>query len=142
MKIALVCHEASLTGAPKLSFDIAAFLAARHAVVLISKKDGPLLQERYYRERISDFRVTSSSHDQLKAPFRQRVEMAKECLGGISPDLLYVNSAGSAEWCVAGQELGLPVVFHAHEMREVLLGLAGADIFKLDIARYVDLLVA
>jgi L-malate glycosyltransferase len=78
----------------------------------------------------------------LKVPFRQRVEMAKECLGGISPDLLYVNSAGSAEWCVAGQELGLPVVFHAHEMREGLLGLAGADIFKLDIARYVDLLVA
>ena len=35
----------------------------------------------------------------------------------------------------------MPVVFHVHEMRGGLLSLMRADIFKLDIARYVDWLV-
>jgi glycosyltransferase involved in cell wall biosynthesis len=141
MKIALVCHESSLTGAPKLGFDIAAFLAERHTVTLICKKGGPLLDLPHYRSRIQDIRVTNSSHELSKTPFALRVEAAAQSLGEISPDLLYVNSAACAEWCVAGRQLGMPVAFHVHEMRGTLLSLMGADIFKLDIARYVDWLV-
>jgi glycosyltransferase involved in cell wall biosynthesis len=141
MKLALVCHDASLTGAPKLGFDIAAFLAERHAVTLICKKGGPLLDLAHYRRRIEDILVTDSSHEISKSPFGLRVEMAQKSLREISPDLLYVNSAASAEWCVAGRQLGMPVVFHVHEMQGGLLSLIGADIFKLDIARYVDWLV-
>jgi glycosyltransferase involved in cell wall biosynthesis len=141
MRIALVCHEASLTGAPKLGFDIAAFLAERHAVTLICKKGGPLLDVPHYRSCIQDVQVTNSSHELSKASFALRVEMAAKSLREISPDLLYANSAASAEWCVAGRKLGMPVVLHVHEMRRGLLSLMRADIFKLDIARYVDWLI-
>jgi glycosyltransferase involved in cell wall biosynthesis len=142
MKIALVCHEASLTGAPKLGFDIAAHLAKRHAITLICKKGGPLLDVPYYRSCIPDMRLTNSSPHLSKSPFALRVEMAEKTLREVSPDLLYVNSAASAEWCVAGRKLNLPVVFHVHEMSGGLLSLMRVDIFKLDIARYVDWLVA
>ena len=40
MRVALVCHEASLTGAPRIGFDIAAYLAERHETTLLVKRGG------------------------------------------------------------------------------------------------------
>ena len=142
MRITVVCHDASLTGAPKLGFDIAAYLAERHEITLISKKGGPLMGQPHFRGRIQNYQITNTSHELSKTPFDHLVKMAKDSLNEIAPNLLYVNSAAATEWCVAGRELCIPVVFHVHEMRGDLMTLAGVDIFKLDIARYVDFLVA
>jgi hypothetical protein len=89
MRTAVVCHEASLTGAPKLGFDIAAYLAERHEVTLISKKDGPLMGQLHFRERIQNYQITNTSHELSKTPFSRQVKMAMESLNEIAPNLLW-----------------------------------------------------
>ncbi len=142
MKIALVSHDADFTGAPRIGFDIASVLARDHDVSLISKREGPLIRLSKYSNLVKDYAVTKTSHAYGNIPFSVRVRRATEMLRNLRPALLYANSSASSEWCVAAHHLRIPSVLHTHEMRDGLKSLTTVDALKLDIPRYVDLLVS
>ena len=139
MKITIVSHDAALTGAPKIAFDIAWYLTQRHEVTLISKKDGPLSKMPQYQHM--KYLVSNTSHELGRISFTTGAAKAENLLASVRPDILYVNSAAASEWCFAGCKMKIPVILHLHEMKNELLSLSRMDIFKFDIANYVDLLI-
>jgi glycosyltransferase involved in cell wall biosynthesis len=142
MKIVLVSHDADFSGAPRVGFDIASALAADHDVTLVSKREGPLIELEKYACLAGDYIVTHTSHVEQSIPFNARVRHAVGLLDKLRPDLLYANSVGAAEWCVAARRLGIPSVLHTHEMEQGLRGFSAADVLKLDIPHYIDLLIS
>lgn len=140
MHICVVCHEASLTGAPRIGFDIALFLAGSHEVSLLAKSDGPLIElPRYARLRPS-FHSLDTSHPLCDLTYKERVDQAIDMLGELAPDVLYVNSIASGEWCEAGARAGVPVALHTHEIGTSLPGLL-STICTPRILQWTDLLV-
>ena len=120
MHICIICHEASLTGAPRVGFDIALYLADRHEVTLLAKKGGELIDLPAYVPLRSRYRVLNTNHEVCNLTYRERVAHATALLQELEPDLLYVNSVASGEWCEAGARADVPVVLHTHETRESL----------------------
>src|SRR4029078_10091223 len=141
MKIAFICHDANLTGAPKLGFDVANYMSRNNEVVMIVKKDGPLLRFPEYKSAFSNILNVNTSHEVAHLTLSQRLAIARDIIREEKPDLLYVNSVASSDWCAAGKECNIPVVLHRHEMRNELLSLESINIFKRDLPRYVDLLI-
>jgi len=142
MKIVVVSHDADFTGAPRIAFDIACELAKEHDLRLVSKREGPLIGLPKYSNIVDRYTVTRTSHVYGSIPFNERVRRAVVMLGDLKPDLLYANSCGSSEWCVAAHLLGIPAVLHTHEMAQGLMSLSAADVLKFDIPRYIDLLIS
>ena len=141
MKIAFVCHDANLTGAPKVGFEIASCFSRDHEVIMIVKKDGSLLRSPEYGSAFCRVINTNTSHEVSKFTLPERIGIAKDIIKQEKPDLLYLNSVASADWCAAGKELNIPVVLHSHEMKNELLSLESINIFQRDIPRYIDLLI-
>ena len=140
MRVCIVCHEASLTGAPRIGFDVAAHLARSHEVSLLAKKGGPLIDLPQYAPLRARYRVLNTNHEVCDHTYRQRVANAVETLGGIEADLLYVNSVASGDWCEAGKRARMPVVLHTHETRDSLPSLL-SSVCTPRILRFTDLLV-
>ncbi len=107
MKIIFVSHASSLTGAPKVVFELAKIFASQHEVILATKKDGPLLQQALQEnlEGIQYFNI-NNSHEVRLSPFEEKVETAKAFIQKHQPDLVYVNSVASGEWVVASRLCG------------------------------------
>ena len=141
MKICLVCHEATLTGAPRVGFDIARFLRANHDVALISKLNGPLIKDKHYQSLMDEYYCTSSHHSISNVPHRVRVKNAMELLGEIQPDVVYVNSVAAGEWCEASKRAGAQVVLHTHELLPSLTNLLKSGVYRSDILHHVDVLI-
>ena len=140
MRVCVVCHEASLTGAPRIGFDIAAHLARAHEVFLFAKKGGPLIDFSSYEHLRSSYRVLNTSHEVCDQTYRQRVAEAVRLLAELQPDLLYVNSVSAGEWCEAGKISGVAVVLHTHETRDSLPSLL-SSVCTPRVLRFVDLLI-
>lgn len=140
MRVCVVCHEASLTGAPRIGFDIAAHLAGDHEVTLLAKKGGPLIDHAQYAGLRPAYRVLNTNHEVCDDTYRERVASAEELLGELEPDLLYVNSVASGEWCEAGKRADVPVVLHTHETRDSLPSLL-SSVCTPRVLRFADLLV-
>ncbi len=140
MRICVVCHEASLTGAPRIGFDIAASLSERHDTTLVVKKGGPLIDFPRYELLRGSYRCLDTSREVSNLTYRERVERAVVLVQEIAPDVLYVNSVASGEWCEAGARAGVPVVLHTHETRDSLPGLL-SSVCTPRVLRWTDLLV-
>ena len=140
MHICVVCHEASLTGAPRIGFDIALFLAGSHEVSLLVKSAGPLIDLPPYESLQPSFRSLDTGHQLCDLTYRERVERARATLDDLAPDILYVNSIASGEWCEAGARAGVPVVLHTHEIGNSLPGLL-STVCTPRILQWIDLLV-
>lgn len=140
MRVCVVCHEASLTGAPRIGFDIAAALAERHETTLLAKLGGPLIDLPRYAVLRDAYRCVNSSHLVCDRTYRERVDQAMSVLEELRPDVLYVNSVASGEWCEAGARTGIPVALHTHETRDSLPGLL-STVCTPRILRWTDLLV-
>ena len=140
MRVCIVCHEASLTGAPRIGFDIALFLARTHEVHLLVKKDGPLIDFPQYAELKPRYRSLDTNHEISDLTYRERVDHAIETLRELRPDVLYVNSIGSGEWCEAGEKADIPVALHTHETRESLPSLL-SSVCAPNILQWTGLLV-
>lgn len=140
MHVCVVCHEASLTGAPRIGFDIAAHLARSHDVTLLAKKAGPLIDFAQYARLRSAYRVLNTNHEVCDQTYRQRVTFAANLLGELDADLLYVNSVAAGEWCEAGKRAGIPVVLHTHETRDSLPSLL-SSVCTPRVLRFTDLLI-
>lgn len=140
MHACIVCHEASLTGAPRIGFDIALSLAAGNDVTLLAKKGGELIDLPQYAPLRSNYRVLNTSHEVCNMTYRERVAHAADLLGELGPDLLYVNSVSSGEWCEAGSQAAIPVVLHTHETRDSLPSLL-SSICTPRVLTWTDFLV-
>lgn len=141
MKIAFVCHDADLTGAPKIGFELAKYLTEENEIIMVVKKGGHLLTFPEYRGVFSKVINSNTSHVVSDYSFSKRVGIEKKILKEIKPDLLYVNSVAASDWCKAGKRNKIPVVLHSHEMKNELLSLESIDILKKKLPRYVDLLI-
>ncbi len=140
MRVCVVCHEASLTGAPRIGFDIAVALAERHETSLLVKRGGPLIDFPRYAGLRDSYRCLDTSHEACDLTYRERVEQAMAVLDELKPDVLYVNSVASGEWCEAGARAGVPVALHTHETRDSLPGLL-SSVCTPRVLRWTDLLV-
>ena len=140
MHICVVCHEASLTGAPRIGFDIALFLANSHAVTLLTKRSGELIDLPAYASLRSSFRALDTNEQLGDLTYGERVDQAMATLDKLAPDVLYVNSIASGEWCEAGARAGVPVALHTHEIGSSLPGLL-SSVCTPRILRWTDLLV-
>lgn len=139
MKIIFVSHAASLTGAPKFVFELAKIIASRHNVMLVTKQDGPLLQQakKKNKERIKYFNV-NNSHEVCNQDFVEKVETAKQFIKQHNPELVYVNSVASAEWVVASRICKVKNIFHLHEMEDECRSQLLMRNVTLDIMNYTD----
>lgn len=140
MHVCVVCHDASLTGAPRIGFDIAAALAKRHQTTLLVKMGGPLIALPRYASLRDSYQCLDTSHQICDLTYRERVDGAMSMLEAVAPDVLYVNSVASGEWCEAGARAGVPVALHTHETRDSLPGLL-STVCTPRILRWTDLLV-
>lgn len=140
MRICVVCHDASLTGAPRIGFDLALFLAESHEVHLVVKTGGPLLDQPRYARLKATCRNVDTLLPASDLPYADRREQAVRILEDIQPDLLYVNSVAAGDWCEAGARTGAAVVLHTHEMRDSLPYLL-SRVASPRLAEWVDLLV-
>lgn len=141
MKILFICHNANLTGAPKVGFEIARNLAINNEVVMVLKKDGPLSSFSSFSDSFSRIIKTDTSHEISGYNNNEKLEISKKVLQQEKPDLLYVNSVASSDWCEIGKEYGVPVVLHSHEMKRELLSLESVGLFNRDLSQHVDLLI-
>lgn len=140
MRICMVCHEASLTGAPKVGFELALFLAESHEIHLIVKADGPLLEQPRYAKLKESHRNVDTHHETCDLPYADRLEQAVRILEEIRPNLLYVNSVAAADWCEAGAGVAAAVVLHTHEARTSLPSLL-SRVASPRLPDWTDLLV-
>lgn len=140
MHVCVICHEASLTGAPRIGFDVAAHLARSHDVTLLAKKGGPLIEFPQYVHLRNSYRVLNTNHEVCDQTYRQRVAFAVDLLGDLNADVLYVNSVASGDWCEAGKQAGVHVVLHTHETSDSLPSLL-SSVCTPRILRFTDLLV-
>lgn len=126
MRVLLVSHEASRSGAPRVAAMVARTLvAAGHQVSVVARSPGPLLADleasaptaveplhrvrrRLWRTR--GLRGTAHLLDTVLAVVRLLVRR---------PDLVYVNSTAAAAYLRPALRLGIPVVLHVHESGEV-----------------------
>ena len=140
VRICVVCHEASLTGAPRIGFDVAAFLAERHDTTLLVKNGGPLIDLPAYEALRGSYRCLENGRSADGLTYRERVARAVTVVEELAPDILYVNSVASGEWCEAGARAGVRTVLHTHETRESLPGLL-SSVCTPRVLRWTDLLV-
>ncbi len=108
--ILFVNHEESLTGAPKIIFEIAKEAMNTYSIAVISKQKGGMTDE--YREAFGD--RLFYPHEILDETERHR--MARNMLTLLRPKLVYVNSIISYEYAAEAKKLGIPVILHIHEM--------------------------
>ena len=140
MHVCVVCHESSLTGAPRIGFDIALYFGEAFEVTLVSKKAGPLIGFPKYADLKDRYVVTGTSHETCSMSYAERVERACGLLKERAVDLVYVNSVAASDWCEGGRRAGLPVVLHVHETRKSLPSLL-SSVATPGVLQYVDLLV-
>ena len=140
MRVCVICHEATLTGAPRVGFEIALFLSESHEVHLVVKTGGRLLDLPRYAELAATHRNVETHHLVCDLSYADRVEKAVRVLQEIRPDLIYVNSTCAGEWCEAGARAGSAVVLHTYEMAKVLPFML-AELTTPRVLAWVDLLV-
>lgn len=127
MRILLVTHETSRTGAPRVAVMTARGLAAQgHDVRVVARFPGPLM---------SDFRAVAPTSVEFLHRVRRRLR-AVRVLRLVSfmldsvvvlatvlrhrPDLVYVNSAAAAIYLRPALWLRRRVILHVHESAEII----------------------
>ena len=141
MKITLILHEATRTGAPRVGGLIARELAEGADVHVIVLKDGPLapwLVELLGEERITVIAGDEFSHN---IPFEQRLQSATKALGGWESDLVYVNSLAASVFALAAKALGRRVIIHVHEKAAEIYNLLRHNLTKIEVMGIADGLI-
>lgn len=140
MRVCVVCHEGSLTGAPRIGFDIAAHLSNAHDVTLLAKQGGPLIELPSYDKRRLGYQELGTGHETCDLTYGERVSGAVASLERLRPDLVYVNSVAAGEWCEAGARAGARVALHTHETEGSLPALL-SRVCTPRVLEWTDLLI-
>lgn len=138
MKILLVSHEASLTGAPRVAVDI---LEAARALfderVVVIRWGGPLIPElaaAATRARLEPFRRLRVMLRRIRRTRRFAITLEEAVAAAVlrreRPDVVYLNTVKSACYARPALELGMRVVLHSHETG--ILAASTLDRYGLD----------
>lgn len=108
--VLFVNHEETLTGAPRIVFEIAKRTAQRCNVVVVSKARGGM-----HREFVAAF------GDKLIHPGElinesDRHALAARTIDAVTPRCVYVNSIVSYEYALEAKRRGIPTIMHVHEI--------------------------
>ncbi|MES2223669.1 MAG: glycosyltransferase [Patescibacteria group bacterium] len=133
--ILFINHEESLTGAPRIILEIAKDAMKKYSIAIISKIKGGMSEE--FQETF--FGKLFYPLDLLEQ--RERHTMARLMLEKIKPKLVYVNSIVSYEYAAEAKKLGIPVIFHIHEMASAY-EVAVSHEAHHDFASFADLFIA
>ncbi|MBS1717468.1 MAG: glycosyltransferase family 4 protein [Armatimonadetes bacterium] len=122
MKVLLVVHDLSLTGAPRVILDLFEGFGRAIELRVLALRGGPLssrLSKTDWREISALIGPQPRRPDRKLKLLRQR-NSVKSWMANFAPDVVYINSAASLP--VLNQDLLplAPVLFHAHEMGFVL----------------------
>ena len=109
-KVLFVNHEESRTGAPKVVFDIAKEMKKYYDVVMVSLKKGSM-----HEDFKNEFKMV---YPKAGCSFLEKKIIAKKVFMREKPDLVYVNCVVSYPYAIEAKKLGIPVVFHIHELEE------------------------
>lgn len=111
--ILFINHEESLTGAPKVLFEIAKEISNAYDVsVLCLKFGGPL-----NKDFVKEFKYII--YPQYIAPGAEEYKKALKVLKDVKPRIVYANTVASYTYARAAKKLGIPVIFHTHELSSV-----------------------
>lgn len=121
IRVVLLLHELSLTGAPRVALDLFGALTDAVDLHIISPKPGPMEQKARELGTVTivnqDWSVKTLTARVQRRLFRSRVE---QTVKQWKPDIIYVNSVASLSvlnWC---QWPDVPVVLHVHELEAVI----------------------
>lgn len=127
MRILLVTHETSRTGAPRVAIMMARGLAAEgNEVRVVARFPGPLLPEfrsvvptstellHRVRRRMRSIRMLSSVAFALDTAVVMATVMRHR------PDIVYVNSSAAAIYLRPARWLRRPVILHVHESAAIV----------------------
>lgn len=137
-RIAIILHDASRTGAPKVGGLIGGALRRNWDVRVVLMKDGPLrpwLEERIGADSLYVAEDDGFSHHH---PFTLRLDRARTILESLDADLVYCNSLATSCFAAAARGLDLKVVLHLHEKIQEMRQLFSLDVSKLDILQMCD----
>lgn len=121
MKIVVVTHDTTMTGAPKFAVQVANFLSLKkHTVTLVTRMSGELENHEIFKKKLYDYINVSSHQDLPGYSYDTGVNKAKKSLAKIKPDFVFVNSYASFDWLQAAHELEIPHLLYVHEMGGVI----------------------
>jgi len=116
VRVLLVSHEASRTGAPRVAILVARSLVQQgHALHILSRARGRCCQtsRQQHLARVPESSVTQTRED--PRPPTLGVMLAAARLIRRRPDVVYVNSTAAAVYLRRAQWLGRRAVLHVHE---------------------------
>jgi glycosyltransferase involved in cell wall biosynthesis len=137
MKIVIVIHEATRTGAPRIGGLIASVLRRSHDVRIVCLKNGPLWQWLEDRVDVGGLELVDRGPVNTRT-FDERVQMAVSYLRRQDADMVYVNSLAASEYLVAAKMLDKKAVLHLHEKNREIHSLLSLQITKLNILLFCD----
>jgi glycosyltransferase involved in cell wall biosynthesis len=141
LKVLVVIHEATYTGAPKVGGLIAsALLRNGFDVKVVVLRNGPLRQ--WLSDRVGPGRYALWDRGKNSArSFEERVALAADRLKEHDCDIVYVNSLASSEFLVAANATGKKSVLHLHEKSEEMYSLLRQQVTQYNIGSFVGTLI-
>ena len=134
-KILFINHEESRTGAPKILFDVAKYFKEYYNVKIVSLKKGSM-----HDEFIGEFKEINYPN-YWHIPIFLKIREARKILLNEKPDLVYVNSVVSYIYAIEAKKLGIPVIFHIHELDEGFrMGMPNVDLSNFN--KWADMFIA
>ena len=112
-RILFVLHELTLNGATKVGLDIANNLQTWFDVIIISWVPGPMINDYSFLNKPIIINYREYEHDIIK--YLDRVEIAREIISELKPDLVYINSSVAHDFFHAACNLNIPNIYHNHE---------------------------
>ena len=133
-KILFINHEETRTGAPKIAFEVAKEMKRYYDVKMVSLMKG-FMHEEFINE-FGEIVYPDESLRHIKNHPIIRKIILKE-----NPDLVYVNSVVSYAYAIEAKKLGIPVIFHVHELEEGFnKGMPGIN--TKDFCNWADIFIA
>lgn len=137
-RIAIVIHEATRTGAPKVAGLIAGALRDGWDTHIVLMKDGPL--RAWLEDRVGAANVYTA-HDEAfshHTSFAVRSDRAHAILADLHPEIIYCNSLAASCFVTAAHLLDLKIVIHLHEKAREIRHLLAHDLAKFEIMLMAD----
>lgn len=141
-RVLVISHEATLTGAPRVAFELARYLqqSPEFEARLVSQAPGPMQELGEYSALEQEVFLVERSTVATQGPQHTLAEMEKY-LRRQAPDVVYANALPSSLWLLAAKRLGLPTILHVHEMMRGLKATLACGLTKLDILDSADGLI-
>ena len=132
MRVLLILHELSLTGAPKVAIELFRELTAKVEVHVLTLEDGPLREQACMLGAVTNIQDLYYDHSLRGSIARKQKRYRLESLlKQWKPDVIYVNSVAGLRALQVTSYSTTPVLLHVHEMEAVIRFVMGGDMSLL-----------